>query len=574
MGKGKKPEEPRVHGVGFAVKNSLLSTAESPSSGTARILSLRPSTFSGPVNILSVHAPTLCSSAEIKDQFYEELDATIRDIPATDQLYLLGDFNARVGSDRDSWPSCIGHFGIGKMNENGQRLLELCSYHDLCITSTFFAIKPHRRVSWRHPRSRHWHQLDLVIIRRPSLNCVLTTRSYHSADYDTDHSMVGSKVRLQPKRIHRSKQKGRPRINTSKTAIPDLCERFANSIEDALKNCPNGNAEERWSSIRDVIYNSAMDTFGKRERQNPDWFEAGIAELEPAIEAKRAALINHKREPSVKSLAALRKARNDAQRIARRCANDYWLNLCESIQLSADCSNTRSMCEGMKKAFGPSINKIVPLKSATELSKAIDSLACGKAPGIPPEVIKVGKKTALLHHLHQLLPQEMRDANIITLYKNKGDRSDCNNYRGISLSIVGKAFTHVVLNRLQLLAERVYPERQLLYIAFIDLGKAFDLVSRNGLFTLLQKIGYPPKLLRMITYFHKDMQGTVQCDGSSSDPLPIKIGVKQLCILAPTLFGIFFSLLLSYAFNQSEDGVKGPSHQKRRQSLQTCPPLS
>ena len=86
-----------------------------------------------------------------------------------------------------------------------------------------------------------------------------------------------------------------------------------------------------------------------------------------------------------------------------------------------------------------------------ELSKPIDSLASGKAPGndgIPPEVIKAGKETSLLEHLHELLlqcweegsvPQDMRDASIITLYKNKGDRNDCNNYRGISfLSIVGR----------------------------------------------------------------------------------------------------------------------------------------
>ena len=59
------------------------------------------------------------------------------------------------------------------------------------------------------------------------------------------------------------------------------------------------------------------------------------------------------------------------------------------------------------------------------------------------------------------MPQDMRDAKIITLYKNKGDRSDCNNYRGISLlSIVGKAFARVVLGRLQPLADRVYPETQ------------------------------------------------------------------------------------------------------------------
>ena len=178
----------------------------------------------------------------------------------------------------------------------------------------------------------------------------------------------------------------------------------------------------------------------------------------------------------------------------------------------------------------------------------------------------------------------MRDATIVTLYKNKGDRSDCNNYRGISLlSIVGKVYARIILNRLQCLAQRIYPEsqcgfraerstidmifslRQLqekcreqgqeLYMMFIDLTKAFDLVSRKGLFILLKRIGCPPKLLSMIISFHADMMGTVLFDGSFSDSFSICSGVKQGCVLAPTLFGIFFSLLLSFAFETSTDGV-------------------
>ena len=94
-----------------------------------------------------------------------------------------------------------------------------------------------------------------------------------------------------------------------------------------------------------------------------------------------------------------------------------------------------------------------------------------------------------------------------------------------------------------------------MYLAFIDLTKAFNLVSRDSLFTLLQRIGCPPKLLSMIVSFHQDMKGTVQFDGSCSEPFPIKNGVKQGCVLAPTLFGIFFSLVLSYAFRKSSDGV-------------------
>ena len=104
-----------------------------------------------------------------------------------------------------------------------------------------------------------------------------------------------------------------------------------------------------------------------------------------------------------------------------------------------------------------------------DFSKAINDTSSGKAPGqdgTPAEVFKCGG-SQLLNNLHQLLckclegasvPQAMRDSIIITLYKNKGDRRDRNNYRGISpLCIAGKRLARVALYRLQKLAERVSP---------------------------------------------------------------------------------------------------------------------
>ena len=98
------------------------------------------------------------------------------------------------------------------------------------------------------------------------------------------------------------------------------------------------------------------------------------------------------------------------------------------------------------------------------------------------------------------------------------------------------------------LQEKCKEQQQPLYLAFIDLTKAFDLVSRTGLFKLLKKIGCPPKLLSTIASFHVNMHGTVNFDGEISEPFKIDSGVKQGCVLAPTLFGIFFSLMLTYAF--------------------------
>ena len=138
------------------------------------------------------------------------------------------------------------------------------------------------------------------------------------------------------------------------------------------------------------------------------------------------------------------------------------------------------------------------------------------------------EKSALLPHLVDLMqfcwkegwvPQDMRDAMIVTLFINKGDRNYCNNYRRISLlSIVGKIFARVVLTRIQVLDKRAYPESQCgfrpgkstidnflwdntrkmqrtaqpLYLAFVHLAKACYFVSRNGLFKIIQKIGCPP----------------------------------------------------------------------------------
>ena len=118
------------------------------------------------------------------------------------------------------------------------------------------------------------------------------------------------------------------------------------------------------------------------------------------------------------------------------------------------------------------MDKLDAKPTIEDLSKAKDTLSSGKAPGndsISPEVIKCGNP-ALLEPFHEQLclcweegavSQDMRDATIVTLYKNKGDRSHCNNYRGISLlSIVRKVFARILLTRLHTLAARIYPESQ------------------------------------------------------------------------------------------------------------------
>jgi len=72
-------------------------------------------------------------------------------------------------------------------------------------------------------------------------------------------------------------------------------------------------------------------------------------------------------------------------------------------------------------------------------------------------------------------------------------------------------------------------------LAFVDLTKAFDLVDRKALFTVLAKAGCPPTLVALIKSFHDGMFAKVQFDGHLSEVFPIRKGVKQGCVLALTL---------------------------------------
>ena len=162
---------------------------------------------------------------------------------------------------------------------------------------------------------------------------------------------------------------------------------------------------------------------------------------------------------------------------------------------------------------------------------------------------------------------------MVFMYKKKGDRSLCENSRGISLLVVAsKILTRIMLIRLcRHISEDILPEtqcgfrkdrstcdmifcaRQLqekcneqntdLYIAFIDLQKAFDTVNRELLWTLLEKFGTPPKFLTILRKLHDGMTATVLASGERSEPFSIDVGVKQGCVIAPVIFNIFISAI-------------------------------
>ena len=94
-----------------------------------------------------------------------------------------------------------------------------------------------------------------------------------------------------------------------------------------------------------------------------------------------------------------------------------------------------------------------------------------------------------------------------------------------------------------------------LYTTYIDLIKTFDMVSRDDLCGIMVKYGCPEKFINIVRQFHDGMHARVQNNGESSVVFPITYGVKQGCVLVPTLFSVMFSATLFDQFSGSDNGI-------------------
>ena len=112
--KGKAEGEKKERGVGFAIRTEIIKQIEQPYGVSDRIMCLRAPLSCGRfITVISVYAPTLGSNQESIMAFYQDLRNCISSIPNADKILLLGDFNARVGSDHGNW-NALGNMVLAR----------------------------------------------------------------------------------------------------------------------------------------------------------------------------------------------------------------------------------------------------------------------------------------------------------------------------------------------------------------------------------------------------------------------------------------------------------------------------
>ena len=149
--------------------------------------------------VIQVYAPTSYAEEAEVEQFYEDLQDLLELTPKKDVLFIIGDWNAKVGSQET--PGVMGKFGLGLQNEAGQRLIEVCEENSLVIANTLFQQHKTRLYTWTSPDGQYKNQIDYILCSQKWKSSIQSAKTRPGADYSLDHELLIAKFRLKLKKV-------------------------------------------------------------------------------------------------------------------------------------------------------------------------------------------------------------------------------------------------------------------------------------------------------------------------------------------------------------------------------------
>ena len=604
------------------------------------------------LNIIQCYAPTNDNEEATKAEFYDRLQNVLNKLSERDMNIIMGDFNAKIGSDNTGYEEIMGVHGVGTMNENGELFTNLCADNKFVIGGSIFPHKSIHKTTWVSPDHVTVNQIDHICISKRFRRSLQDVRVKRGADIASDHHLLVCKLKLKLKRNENIGTFRKKQYNTILLKDPAKQREFQLKLTNKFEALQNLQEEDEvsiesiWETTKDVITSTCEEVIGHRKRNHKPWITPET--LRKVEERKRMkAVVNNSRTRAAKAKAQEQytKSNKEVKKSIKEDKHRYFENLATEAEQAAGSGNLKQLYDITRKLSGKyskperpvndkhgnpittkegqmnrwaehfesllnrsnisnapdiqpaetdlNINCERPTKQ--EIRKAILRLKNGKATGpdhIPAEALKTDIDTTvnMFYKLFgkiwndEKMPLNWKESHIIKLPK-KGDLRNCSNYRGISLlSVPGKVFNRIVLERIrdaadtklrdeqagfrknrscidQIATLRIIVEQSTewnspLYINFIDYEKAFDSIDRTALWMLLRHYGIPSKLVNLIKCSYEEAACRVVHQGHLTKSFTVKTGVKQGCLLSPFLFIIAMDWIMRRTTDRKNNGIQ------------------
>ncbi|BHF85811.1 hypothetical protein SprV_1002898400 [Sparganum proliferum] len=559
------------------------------------------------ISIVAVYAPTSAAEQRDKEEFYSQLQALFDRLPRRDLLIVAGDWNGRTGTSDPTTSHLHGRFRLGFRRENGERLLNFADRNRLLVTNTCFQHRKKHLLTWYSNDGHTASQIDYILVSSRFRSWVHYSGSMCGAETDnahgSDHILVCTRLKVH---LSSAPKMPRPRrLDVAKIRQASTAEALNREIRNCYTTRTDGEVSNQWSSLKTSVYGAAEKILGYTQRRCSDWISGRTLQL--SAQTARARSRNDDYFRQLRKLTA-KSARDDRKQ--------YWAEIATSMEEVSNVGDTRKLYQLIRQVSAPSqlryptyialalllsgVSSLSYLCSAMrspseeEVIDAIRKFRNNKAPGedgIHSEIFKSCVDT-LAPWFHEVIERAWRDEvvpdnwglGILVPILKKGDKTRCENYRGISLIDVAIA----LLGRFQAVrdsrtrpnqagfragrgcADQIFALRRILEfrhsyqqptaVCFVDFAAAFDSVHRESLWRIMALDGVPAKIIAMIKAYYRSTTARVLVRNNLSQPFAIRSGVRQGCILSPILFNYAIDWILGRALRDS-DGVEfAPGH--------------
>jgi exonuclease III len=303
-------KECRHYGLGFAMNKDWANRLQHIDDVSDRVAS---ATFklsdNTTMTVINVYGPTQKradddKSISIRDEFYDQLEATLNKVSKRAALFIVGDFNSKIGQD---WMEtrCIGRYCRGIRNSNGQQLVEFSEARDLFATNTKFQHRACHRTTWKGEREsrRIFNQIDYIFVPRKQLYLVTNSRSYSGTKTESDHRLVVATTRIKHPYAGQKQTSKQVKYNlhllaTSTEAREDYRITLEQKIAD---NTNSSTAFEKWAALRMSMAAAAKETIGTvtRKRKTPECpviAQLSVQQHQLRIEVDNAACVTKRKQ--------------------------------------------------------------------------------------------------------------------------------------------------------------------------------------------------------------------------------------------------------------------------------------
>ncbi|KAK9881036.1 hypothetical protein WA026_014379 [Henosepilachna vigintioctopunctata] len=494
-------------GVGILIQSKYRHSIVECVYHSERILILKFSLGKKTINIISIYSPENCKPKREREQFFENLQNTLDKIPSDELVIVMGDFNARIGNT--VIPGVKQRFHEDQINDNGELMVNLCSFNNLRINNTFYNHKDIYKYTFFNSR-KQTSMVDYIVTNRNILpSQILDVRTLNSANVGTDHKLLLGKIRM---RLRRNSEQCRV-VNQEKFNVEELCNEptkilYQQKLAAKIDESPitwEDDVDNIWHELQTKIKDAARETLGTRRiklKHQPcktPWFRK---EMKEKFKQRRKAYLDYRSQKTEESLQRYKKIRNETKDVVRRAKSEYWISF--SRGLDTDFYGIQKQIWRLLRQQKKEVNELVEAKhieeskwikyltelyqndnlednqpinitisdditiTSEDVRETLSKLKNHKSPGhnqIPNELLKYGGEilisqiTSLSNKilLGQKVPTAWKTSSIIPMFK-RGDKKEPKNYTGIylldsMLKLITKIFT-TKINSITTLADQ------------------------------------------------------------------------------------------------------------------------